>query len=388
MNILIAITIFFLPFSNLLALGTYFNISFLFGCFSFFYIYKYLKIDIFVLILLFLMIFVLIGDVNSSVFLSFNNIAYVDIVTLRLVLLYLFFIFIVYQYMLVKPELVFKVFLYSFYFTCAYGLIDFILINFFDFRFDNYIYRFSVQENNGTISNIIRNRSLFSEPGHFAFYLNVSMFFLLSISKYFDKRNVKFIIVAYLCSILTTFSAAGIVFFLLSLMLYCLYTKRLLLLIFFMLVSLLFFYVFKDSIYVDLLFSKITLSDHDMSAQDRLNKASYIKDLILDGVFLSANTFIFGFGSGSVKHYLGFSLLNTYAIFFVEHGFFIFVVLFCFMKKIYGMISTDLFLCLSIFIYLCHLFVIPDFYYLFTVPVLVYFFCYEKINIIINEARF
>ncbi|WP_305845658.1 hypothetical protein [Photobacterium kishitanii] len=143
---------------------------------------------------------------------------------------------------------------------------------------------------------------------------------------------------------------------------------------FFSLFAMGFLFYFKDSIYLELLFNKITLDNNDMSAQDRLNKISYINDLVFNGMINSFNSLIFGFGSGSVKNYLGFGLLNTYATMFIEHGILVFFIILLFIRQIFSLIKVNIYLCLSIIMLLSHLLVIPDFYYLFTAPIIVYFF--------------
>ncbi|WP_305845657.1 hypothetical protein [Photobacterium kishitanii] len=214
MRIFIILTIFFLPFTNLFSLGAFSNVSFIIGCSSLFFLYKRIRLDYFALALILILILIFVGDVNSLIFLSDEKIAFVDVVTLRLFVFYFLFLFVIYQQMRLEPQLVFKCYIYAFYAACIYGLIDFMLMNLFNIKLDEYFYRFSVQENSGTISNIIRNRSFFSEPGHFAFYLNSSIFFILAINKSCSNRlvNLKLALSLYFLSILTTFSAAGIVF--------------------------------------------------------------------------------------------------------------------------------------------------------------------------------
>lgn len=108
----------------------------------------------------------------------------------------------------------------SFIIATVFGLIYFISQNFLGIDLDSFIYRPSVIENSGSVSSTFRNRSFFEEAGNFSFYLNLVFPIILFGFGYENKKfKLYTLVILYFISILTTFSATGIVVsFLISLL--------------------------------------------------------------------------------------------------------------------------------------------------------------------------
>ncbi|MEN8636603.1 O-antigen ligase family protein [Pseudoalteromonas distincta] len=100
----------------------------------------------------------------------------------------------------------------SFILICIYGMVDFIVINIFHFSITESVIYFPDSYNVGYGyfgGMFFRNKSIFQEPGFYAWYLNVMAPLCIYLS--WDKFKLKTIVFSfYFFSIVTTFSATGI----------------------------------------------------------------------------------------------------------------------------------------------------------------------------------
>jgi len=95
-------------------------------------------------------------------------------------------------------------------FSAVYGLADYFLQNYFNVSFDSYVYRYSVQENTGSLADLFRLRSTFAEPGLFAFYLAILAPWTLIYLRYrYGNLQRTALGIVIFASFLLTFSGTG-----------------------------------------------------------------------------------------------------------------------------------------------------------------------------------
>jgi hypothetical protein len=114
---------------------------------------------------------------------------------------------------------------YSFIFVVFFGLLDFFLYNFLGVSLGHTLLRFPPESPTGYghFGGLFRSKSVFQEPGFYAWYLNTIGLFLIGFFYCTQKvKLAKLFTALYFISLLTTFSATGFLvliclFFLLSL---------------------------------------------------------------------------------------------------------------------------------------------------------------------------
>jgi len=194
-------------------------VSFIF-IFLFFYFFKSIKINI---NLLFLFLFYII----LFIFSAFNFIRYDNQeglyfslgILAKFFLIYLFLMsFDIFEFIKIIKSLI-----VIFFFLCLHSLIGwlFFLIGLVQVsqivEISTYYYNVMSIWGVYTVSiplgwgEVIRNQSYFQEPGAFAFYVFVTMVLLTSLRQFFTKKQYNFMFVFLFLTMLTTFSATGIV---------------------------------------------------------------------------------------------------------------------------------------------------------------------------------
>jgi hypothetical protein len=101
---------------------------------------------------------------------------------------------------------------YSFIFVVFFGLLDFILYNFLGVSLGDTLLRFPPESHSGYgyFGGLFRNKSVFQEPGFYAWYLNTIGLFLIGFFYCMQKvKLAKLFTALYFISLLTTFSATG-----------------------------------------------------------------------------------------------------------------------------------------------------------------------------------
>lgn len=208
----------------------------------------------------------------------------------------------------------------GFVFSLIYGLSDTILVNYFGFFLDNYLPRYTTQFNNGYILGFMRNRSLFTEPGIFALFINIIAPFVMFYLKY-NTSNFKYYVfsITLFLSFMLTFSVAGIfvLFIVLILVNFSPKIKNLLFVFSFILSTILVIY-YSNARVVKVLFDKVTLKTS--SGGDRLERLIFFKNTIYESLN-NPELFLFGHGVGWIRsNFSHGGVVNTFAELFIEHG--------------------------------------------------------------------
>jgi len=223
----------------------------------------------------------------------------------------------------------------SFIIATVFGLIYFVLQNFIGIDLDLYIYRPSVIENSGSVSSTLRNRSFFEEAGNFSFYLNlVFPIILFCLKDKKEKFKLFFVFILYFLSVLSTFSAAGIVVFLVISILLSIRKQvvsgvnisnyfRLLTASVFIVI---FYLYLQGNEFVNFALNKILNkilfnAASSESASARLDGYSvgfeYINNLYTSGNYFSL---LFGSGTGATKFLFNISIVSGQLVLLIEQG--------------------------------------------------------------------
>lgn len=364
-----------LPFSNLFALGTFATISFLSSqLFLFLFILHNKKIVKNYLVNLFF-ILLLFGFVSILIYLfHYDNIhdyfgkAYRTFV---FILLYIISISIIFKKYGINHVL--KYLYYATWIVIIYGLFDFVLSNFIGLNLDDYLYRYNAEINHGSVGSIVRLRSTLSESGHLAFYMNtifpLTLLYLNFIRK---KLNYLYLLLGTTVFVLT-FSAAGFVIFLISIIFSTLLLKRYKRLL---VLTMLFTGIvigsntfYSNSILVKKITKKLTLNERSISVHDRLNRYIIAKEEF-DKNFNSIEIYLFGVSPGYIVEKYNSGLVNFFLNMFIEHGIVGLLIIIILLYKVFRTIK-EIKLEYRIYCYyilisiILHLIIIQNFYYLF-----------------------
>ncbi|BBW90332.1 hypothetical protein PS1M3_04190 [Pseudoalteromonas sp. PS1M3] len=232
-----------------------------------------------------------------------------------------FFYFAVPLIMLSKVELnkVFYITNNSFLVVLIFGFVDFFVYNFLGFSIGQVILYFPSEYpiNYGHFSGFFRSKSIFQEPGFFAWYLNTIG--LLLIAYFFhinERKKAFFMFFLYFSSLITTFSATGIIVLLFSIILtlFKLNRKPLYFVLsgLFFLSSFYFLYDFLSPVIESKVFGD------NSSKLERLERWSDGVSIFQENVFIGA-----GLGSYSIKESIGLASFPLKVI--AESGLFSFV---------------------------------------------------------------
>lgn len=237
----------------------------------------------------------------------------------------------------VSSQLLYKFLYYSITFAMIYGLIDFILANYFGIQLDNYFYRYSNQTNTGYILGIMRNRSFFGEPGTYSLFLNTTCPLLLNYRNNFKSKVSKLsLYLLIIISFILTFSVAG---FVVLLIVFVLISKKNLISFFtalFFLNSLILLYYSGIPIIENL---KDKLFLNTVSGTDRISRLIFFRDTIFNCLD-HPSILLFGHGPGWIKsNFAAGGLVNTYAEILLEYGFFTLIIIIAFYLSFYKRIA-------------------------------------------------
>jgi len=211
-------------------------------------------------------------------------------------------------------------------FSAVFGLVDYFLQNYTSTSLDNYVYRFLVQENSGTLAAIFRLRSTFAEPGLYAFFLAILApwaFIYLRNKPAIFRRALQLIVGA---AFLLTFSATGYAILTFLTLLLALRERRMrwLMPAFCVLLAVAAIQVFALSSFAEnatRFLAKYDGNSNDTSLIDRSNRIELATDILKqawnnDEIVI----IIFGHGPGWVTSNFGTGLVNTYLYLLVEFG--------------------------------------------------------------------
>jgi len=282
-------------------------------------------------------------------FLSFclNNIAGFNAKSLNHLIAYSFSVivlFFVFRFLLLNSlssdgdKFVFLKWLYrGVYFACFFGVLEFVIKNFFGIQLDEIVPRSLAGEYNPTVlGEYIRIRSFVQESGHFALFLEI-LGPLAFYYKFYSKcengfvSKALFIVVFSLAFILTlsTTAFANVVIVLLILCINQIYnivkkkavSKRFIFtaIVFFVFITgityyLLFVNDFLGSILDEVLVGKLSSSG---SADDRNNRIQEVFKIFLTGNWIN---FLFGYGPGAYDRLKIESIISLYVNLFLELG--------------------------------------------------------------------
>lgn len=255
----------------------------------------------------------------------------------------------------------------SFLVIVSFGFVDFFAYNFLGFSLSEAILFFPSEYpiNYGHFSGFFRNKSIFQEPGFFAWYLNTIG---LLITAYFfhvnERKKAIFTFLIYFFSLITTFSATGIIVLLFTsiLMIIKLNRKPLYLMLsgLFLILAFYFLYDFLSPIIESKVFGS------NSSKLERLERWSGGLTLFKENVFFGA-----GFGNYSLKESVG---LASFPLKVLAEGglisfvFFIllWIVSFFYVSKFNTNALTKVFLYVSLLASLLHWSTSTPFYFAFS----------------------
>ena len=264
---------------------------------------------------------------------------------------------------------------YGLMISMFYAIADFFLSNFMNIFIDTYVYRYDIPKNPGKIVGLYRARGTTSESGFFAYYLNAIV--PLALIYAFKSRKAPFFFSLTLVSFILAFSAAGIAVLIASVFLVLLFTRQyrrlfVITLLAVFAVALLLLYFRMRFPFIDVLLSKLTLNRSISSVAIRLSALSlgigYLTKMFESPMGILH--FFIGYGSGYFEDMFGSGLSNFYLIFIVEKGVLLFLLLVgtivTILRKTLRINNREKTLILySLLASLTHLFLIGNFYELY-----------------------
>ncbi len=209
--------------------------------------------------------------------------------------------------------------------VCAsiYGLLDVLLQQHFGVALDQYIFRYSVPENTGSLGSIIRVRSTFSEAGNFSFFLSmVAPWAMIYIQKSVRTRSYRIMLIAVIgMAFFMTISAAGYAIMLLLTFILAFRERRIVFVLPLVGALALFWYVNNSGNEIANLFLRKYTLTNSVSAVDRVNRIEYaVEKLQSEWEQENVIALLFGNGPGWVMSNFGLGLVNSYLYFAVEFG--------------------------------------------------------------------
>jgi|SaaInlLV_10m_DNA_2_1039722.scaffolds.fasta_scaffold00428_20 hypothetical protein len=364
-----------LPFTNLFAIGTFATISFLGSqLYLFLYILKNKKIiKNYILSIFFLLI--LLGFTSIVVYLLYygNIHSYFYKAFRAFVFIFLYIVSISLIFKKYGVNHVLKYLYYATWIVLVYGLLDFLLSNFIGIHFDNYLYRYNAEVNHGSVGNIIRLRSTFSEPGYLAFYINTIFPITLIYLKFIRKKiNYLYFFLGIIVFILTVSSAGFAIFSINIILLSLLFKKYKILLLATILFSGIFILsntILSNTILVKKITKRITLNENVISVNERLNKY-IIANEEFENNFNNIGDYLFGKSPGYIISNHNSGLGNFFLNTFIEHGIIGIVIIIVLFYKVFTTILKSnakwkLYCFYVLFSIILHLLIVQIFYNLF-----------------------
>lgn len=224
-------------------------------------------------------------------------------------------------YKILGKKLFFKYLYYGVFICISYGYAYILMKLFFNIDLDNYIPRYAVEINRGSIADLSRARSTFTEPKEFAFFISL----FLSISLLKKRRNRIFLFLSLFLLILSfslTTYIAIIVSLSISISLKEGLTKKIKYFVIFIISIFIINTYFEDNFYYNKIIDKVKISKSKETGRDESKR---FRIAINEIKSMSVNDLFLGKGIGFFREKYGGSIGNFYLEILIENGVLIFI---------------------------------------------------------------